>query len=61
MKRLSASRNQLDRFENEARISQVRANYFSAMEKVKDDENIIIIDGCKSPDEVVELLWEKLK
>ncbi|HRG20086.1 MAG TPA: dTMP kinase [Saprospiraceae bacterium] len=61
MKRLSASRNQLDRFENEARISQVRSNYFAAMEKVKEEENIIIIDGCKSPDEVVELLWEKIQ
>ena len=61
MKRLSASRNQLDRFENEVRIREVRTNYFSAIEKVKNDENILIIDGCKPSLEIVDQLWAKIR
>lgn len=61
MRRLSASRDQLDRFENEARISQVRANYFNAIARVKKDENIVFIDGCRPSSEIAEKLWEEIK
>jgi dTMP kinase len=54
LKRLTASRDNLDKYENRTRITQVRENYITAIEAVKRDENIIIIDGEKSPDEVFE-------
>lgn len=61
LQRLRSSRNQLDRFENEARISQVRNNYFEAIERVKREENILIIDGCLPSSEIAEQLWKEIE
>ena len=56
--RISNNRSQFDLFENKERISQVRENYFNAIEKVRDSENIIIIDGEKEMDEVYSEIWK---
>lgn len=61
LRRLSAGRDQLDRFENEARINQVRENYFAAMDKVGNDEKIIIIDGSLPSSEISELVWNEMQ
>ena len=61
LKRLHSSRAALDRFENEDRIRQVRNNYFEAMEKVKNDENLVIIDGEKPLEAVFEEVWCHVK
>ena len=50
--RISNNRNQFDLFETKERISQVRENYFNALDKVRDSENIIMIDGERPMDEV---------
>ena len=61
LRRLSAGRDQLDRFENEARINQVRENYFAAMDKVGNDEKIIIIDGSLPSSEICDLVWFEMQ
>lgn len=45
MDRISKFRTQQDLFENEERITLVHNNYHNALEKIKDKENIVIIDG----------------
>jgi dTMP kinase len=57
LRRLNASREKLDKFENERRITEVRQNYYAAIEKVKADENIVIIDGERASSEVFEEVW----
>jgi dTMP kinase len=57
LRRLTASRDQLDKYENERRITEVRQNYYAAIEKVKSEENIIIIDGHRAPSAVFDDVW----
>jgi dTMP kinase len=52
LKRITANRQELDMFENKDRLTKVRNNYYAAIQKVKDKENIIMIDGEQSPDQV---------
>ena len=60
LRRLSSGRQQLDRFENESRISTVRKNYLLAIDKVKDQENIVIIDGNQSIEQLAEAVWQHM-
>lgn len=56
--RLRASRGFLDLYETETRLKTVRANYLKAIEKVKAQENIHIIDATQ-PIEAIELaIWK---
>ena len=59
--RLSAGRQQLDRFENEVRIRTVRDNYWNAIRKVEQEENILIIDGCQSPEVISGEVWQHME
>lgn len=61
LRRLSAGRDQLDRFENENRIKQVRENYFAAMDKVGKDEKIIKIDGTMPSSDISDIVWNKIQ
>ena len=36
-------------------------NYFEAFDKLKDTEEIIIVDGNGSPKEIAEEIWEAVK
>ena len=40
---------------------KVREKYLEAFEKLKDEENFIIIDGSKSQDEIAEDIWNEVK
>jgi dTMP kinase len=61
LRRLTASRDQLERFETLERITQVRTNYMAAIDRVKANENIIIIDGVRTVKEVLEDICNHLK
>lgn len=52
LKRLSAGRNVLDKYENRERITRVRSNYLEAINRVSSDEHIVIINGERPIDEV---------
>ncbi len=60
LRRLSFGRQQLDRFENENRISTVRKNYMQAIDRVKDQENIIIINGYQTMEQLAEEVWQHM-
>jgi dTMP kinase len=65
LKRLTSSRANLDKYENRAKITQVKENYLNAIDKVLEVENIVIIDGERSPEivfsEVFNIIEEKLR
>ena len=39
----------------------MREKYLEAFEKLKDEENIVIIDGDRSQEEIAEEIWDKVK
>ncbi len=61
LQRLNSGRTTLDKFENETRISEVRQNYFAAIDIVKSKENIVMIDGEKNQLEVLEVVWREIE
>ena len=52
--RLSQGRTHSEIFETRERLTAVREGYLSAFRKFKDEENIVIIDGNNSPEEVFQ-------
>ncbi len=45
MQRIAASRTSTELYETSDNLRKVRENYFKAIEKLQNDENIIIVDG----------------
>lgn len=60
LERISSSRASVDLYESEERITLVRDNYLNAIEAVKGDENIVIIDGEQCFEDVVDAVWREL-
>lgn len=60
MARIEKNRMTKELFEETGRLVKTRARYFEAFEKLKDKENILIIDGGRTPDEVEADIREKL-
>jgi dTMP kinase len=52
MKRIEENRMTKELFEETGRLVKTRKRYFEAFEKLKDQENFVIIDGARSPEEV---------
>ena len=52
---------QRELFEKKARLAAVREKYFEAIELLKGKENIIIIDGNRSPEEIFDEVWETVR
>lgn len=58
--RISRNRPGKELFENEKRLTEVRDRYFELFEKLKDTENIIVIDGSKSISQISDDIWENV-
>ncbi len=54
MKRIEQNRMTKELFEETDRLIETRARYFEAFDRLKDEENVVIIDGARSPQEVQE-------
>lgn len=52
MERINANRESAELFETEERLAATRDKYFEAFEKLRDSEQVIIVDGDGTPDEV---------
>jgi len=61
MERISKGRESTELFETKERLTLVREKYMEAFDKLKDKENILIIDGNKSPEEISDEVWSKIK
>lgn len=48
----------MELFEKKSRLVEVRNKYFEAFDKLRDDENVLIIDGNKDPEEVSKDVWK---
>lgn len=61
MERIAKGRTSVDLFENLDRITKVRAGYFSAFERLKNEEKVLIIDGQRDPQLVFKEIWENVQ
>lgn len=52
MKRIEENRMTKELFEETGRLVETRKRYFEAFEKLKKEENVVVIDGARSPEEV---------
>lgn len=60
IERIRASRETLEIYEKIDIMKQVRANYLKAFEQLKDQENVIIIDGNDTLENVEEAVWNQV-
>ncbi len=59
MKRLSKSRQFHDLFETKEKIAQVTKNYKQAIEKEGKKDNVVIINGQRTVEEIFDEVWNK--
>ena len=57
LERIRANRSQVELFEKEDRLRQTRALFFRAIERLKGEENVAVVDGSGTQDEVAERIW----
>lgn len=61
MERIVRNREQQELFEKKSRLMKVREKYFEAFDKLKDTENVIIVDGNRPPEVIAEDIWERIR
>jgi len=61
MRRLTAGRSFLDLFETKEKITAVRKGYHAAFERIGEEENLVLIDGMKTPDEIEIAIWKEVE
>lgn len=59
--RIAANRQHTELFEKKSRLAKTRECYMNAIEKLQDEENIVIIDGTQSIEEIAEEVWLNVK
>ncbi|MCG8619099.1 MAG: dTMP kinase [Desulfobacterales bacterium] len=60
LQRIQARSERLDIYEKIDIMKQVRANYFSAFHRLKDQETVIIVDGNAGPEDVADRVWDQV-
>ena len=60
LKRMSKGRHQIDLFETKERLTEVRNRYFELFKQLKERENVIVVDGNHSIEEISEEIWSKV-
>jgi len=61
MKRITINRETVELYETLENLTAVRTKYFEAFEKLKADENVMVIDGNREKGEVSEAIWGVVK
>lgn len=61
IERIAKNRFHQELFEKKSRLIKVREKYLEAFEKLKDEENFIIIDGNRSQEEIAEDIWNEVR
>lgn len=61
VERISKNRFHQELFEEKSRLIKVRENYQKAFEKLKDEENIIVVNGNQDTKKISDEIWEKVK
>ena len=60
IERIAKNRFHQELFEKKSRLVKVREKYFESFEKEKSEENIIIVDGNRSQEEIAKDIWNKI-
>jgi dTMP kinase len=60
MQRIKSRRAVIELFEKEERLRLVREKYFEAFAKLRDVENVAVIDADADAETVADRIWEKL-
>lgn len=61
LERLRESRQFLDLYETEERLTKVRTNYFVAMQRIGQEENILVIDATLEEEEIADRIWKTVE
>lgn len=61
MERINTNREETELFENAERLKATRDKYFEAFDKLKESENVIIVDGSGTLEEVHSRIVEAVK
>lgn len=61
IERIAKNRFHQELFEKKSRLIKVREKYLEAFEKLKDEENFVIIDGNRPQEEIAEEIWNEVK
>ena len=61
LERITKNRFQKELFEEKNRLTQVREKYMEAFELLKAEENVVIVDGDRSEQEIADDIWERVK
>lgn len=59
--RIAKNRFHQELFEKKSRLVKVREKYLEAFDRLKDEENYVIIDGNRSQQEISEDIWNAVK
>lgn len=60
IERIAKNRFHQELFEKKSRLVKVREKYFESFKKEKSEENIIIVDGNRSQEEIATEIWNKI-
>lgn len=60
MERMAKGRHQTDIYETLDRLTDVRERYLDLIHRLDDVENLVIIDGNRSPKEISDDIWAKV-
>lgn len=61
IERITKNRFHQELFEKKSRLIKVREKYLEAFDRLKEEENYIIIDGNRTQDEIAEDIWDQVK
>ena len=61
LERIRKGRTSLEIFENKSRLTLARENFLHIIEKTRDSENTIVIDGNRELGEISDDIWSRIK
>jgi dTMP kinase len=61
MERIRQNRGVIEKFEYLENLKQARENYYRAFDKLKDSENVVIINGERPPETIFAEVWNLLQ
>lgn len=61
VRRILDNRFETELYETTENLRMVREQFFQVFELVKNEENIIVVDGSGTPEEIAEEIWSKTK
>ena len=61
MQRLSQSRDQMELFETRENLEKVKSMYDLVLDRFRTDQNILIVDGMQSQEDIAAEIWSAVK